>query len=132
MLTADIRAAFETERGHVMSIEGVNRLAQSAAMADPGATQARPSIAITDARRFLATPELATEAFGPFALVILADSVEEMVACARALEGQLTATLHATAADLAQAARRCWTRSNTAPGDSSSTGFPRGWKSHRP
>jgi NADP-dependent aldehyde dehydrogenase len=103
MLTADIRAAFESERDHVMAVEGVTRVALASAAADPRRTQSRPSIAITDARRFLATPELATEAFGPFALIILTDSVDDMVACARALDGQLTATLHATDADLAQA-----------------------------
>jgi NADP-dependent aldehyde dehydrogenase len=59
---------------------------------------------MTDARHFLAAPELATEAFGPSALVILADSMDEMAACARALEGQLTATFHATTSDLVRAA----------------------------
>ena len=103
MLTADIRAAFEAERQHVMSVDGVSRIAVSAAAADALRTQASPSIAMTDARHFLATPELATEAFGPFALVILASAMEEIVACARALDGQLTATLHATPGDLAQA-----------------------------
>jgi NADP-dependent aldehyde dehydrogenase len=113
MLTADIRAAFESEREHVMSVSGVRSLARAVAAADAGRTQAQPSVALTEARRFLEAPELATEAFGPFALVILADGVEEMAACARALEGQLTATLHATAGDLAgaapllEAAERC-------------------------
>ena len=113
MLTADIRAAFESEREHVMSVSGVRGLARAVAPADAGRTQAQPSVAVTDATRFLEAPELATEAFGPFALVILADGVEEMAACARALEGQLTATLHATPADLEgaasllEAAERC-------------------------
>ena len=113
MLTPDIREAFEKERDHVLSIDGVSRLAQSCAVADAGRTQAGPSVAVTDARRFLAAPELATEAFGPFSLLIRADSVDEMVACARALDGQLTATLHGTPDDLAQcgelleAAERC-------------------------
>jgi NADP-dependent aldehyde dehydrogenase len=104
MLTPDIRAAFEAERAHVLSVTGVSRVASAAAAADASRTQASPSIAMTDARRFLAAPELATEAFGPFALLILADSMDEMIACARALEGQLTATVHATPGDLAQAA----------------------------
>jgi NADP-dependent aldehyde dehydrogenase len=103
MLTADILAAFEAERGHLLAVDGVTCIAQ-AAPAGAGAKQARPSIAMTDTRRFLARPELATEAFGPFALIILADHMDELVACARALDGQLTATFHATAADLEQAA----------------------------
>jgi NADP-dependent aldehyde dehydrogenase len=103
MLTPDIRTAFEAERTHVMSVQGVSRVAAAGAIADAGRTQAAPSIAMTDAKRFLAAPELATEAFGPFALLILADDIEQMVACASALEGQLTATLHATSEDLARA-----------------------------
>jgi len=103
MLTPDIRTAFEAERMHVMSVQGVSRVAVAGASADAGKTQAAPSIAMTDAKRFLAAPELATEAFGPFALLILADDIEPMVACASALEGQLTATLHATSEDLARA-----------------------------
>jgi NADP-dependent aldehyde dehydrogenase len=103
MLTADIRAAFEAERAQLLAADGVSRLAVATASVDAGRTQAVPSIAVTDAGHFLAAPELATEAFGPFTLLILVDGMEQMVACTRALDGQLTATLHATAADLAQA-----------------------------
>jgi NADP-dependent aldehyde dehydrogenase len=113
MLTSDIHRAFESERDHLLSIAGVDALSQAAALPDAALTQSRPSLALTDARHFLAAPELATEAFGPFALVILVDTLAEMVECARALDGQLTATLHATDADLAgapallEAAERC-------------------------
>jgi NADP-dependent aldehyde dehydrogenase len=103
MLTGDICAAFETERRHVMSMPGVSSLAQSASNA-AGSTQARPSVAVTDAQCFLATPALATEAFGPFALLIRAESMDELVRCASSLEGQLTATFQATPGDLLQAA----------------------------
>jgi NADP-dependent aldehyde dehydrogenase len=60
-----------------------------------------PSVAVTSAQTFLAQPALATEAFGPFTLVVLAESPAEIAACAAALEGQLTATVHGTPADLA-------------------------------
>lgn len=102
MLTGDICAAFETERRHIMSMPGVSSLAQAATDAT-GSTQARPSVAVTDARSFLATPALATEAFGPFALLIRVESMEELVRCASSLEGQLTATFQATPGDLMQA-----------------------------
>jgi alpha-ketoglutaric semialdehyde dehydrogenase len=102
MLTGDIRSAFEENRRRVVSVEGVKTVAQSCAPLGSGA-QAQPSVAVTDAARFLANPELATEAFGPFTLVILADDIAQMVACTRALEGQLTATFQATEADLAGA-----------------------------
>lgn len=102
MLSEDIRESFEKNREHVTAVAGVTTLAVSAAPSGAG-TQAGPSVAVTAAKRFLAAPELATEAFGPFTLVILADDLEEMAACARAMEGQLTATLHGTEADLAGA-----------------------------
>jgi NADP-dependent aldehyde dehydrogenase len=49
----------------------------------------------------LREPELATEVFGPSALVIRYDSREELLELARSLEGQLTATLHGSERDLA-------------------------------
>jgi len=41
------------------------------------------------------------EVFGPSTLVVLCASRERMIAAARKLEGQLTATLHSTAGDVA-------------------------------
>ena len=46
-------------------------------------------------------PELATEIFGPTTLVIRYKDKEELLALTRGLEGQLTATLHASESDLA-------------------------------
>jgi alpha-ketoglutaric semialdehyde dehydrogenase len=46
-------------------------------------------------------PELAAEIFGPTTLVIRYKDKEELLALARGLEGQLTATLHASESDLA-------------------------------
>jgi NADP-dependent aldehyde dehydrogenase len=70
----------------------------------PVATQVAPMLFSTDARTFLAKPELAEEVFGPFALLISCDSIGEMETVARSLDGQLTASIHGTSADLAQAA----------------------------
>jgi NADP-dependent aldehyde dehydrogenase len=98
MLTEDIRVAFEKHRGDVVGVAGVSTLATAGAK--PGVTQALPSVARTDGESFLQHPQLATEAFGPFSLVIVVDDLEQMAACARVLDGQLTATLHGTDADL--------------------------------
>jgi len=53
------------------------------------------------ARTFLADDSLMEEIFGPSTLVIECGNRDEMLAAARALEGQLTATVHGTEADLA-------------------------------
>jgi NADP-dependent aldehyde dehydrogenase len=85
------------------SVDGVREVAAAPPMATAAGARARPSVAVTDAKHFLAHPELAAEAFGPFTLVVTADDLDEMIACANALEGQLTATLHGTDADMADA-----------------------------
>ncbi len=104
MLTPSIRTAFLENRAAVTGLAGVTLLAAAAAGPDAKKTEAQPSVAVTTAQNFLAHPTLATEAFGPFTLVVTAENTAELTACARALEGQLTATLHGNADDLAAAA----------------------------
>ncbi len=103
MLTAGIRDAFVANRGKVTAVAGVEGIAESGSAADAARTEAPASVATAPGRLFLDHPELATEAFGPFTLAVLAADVDELNACAAALEGQLTATVHGTAADLAGA-----------------------------
>ena len=103
MLTPGIRESFLENRAKVTAVAGVDSLAAARAEPQAARTESQPSVATTSAVRFIAQPELATEAFGPFTLVVLAESPAELAACAAALEGQLTATLHGTAAELAQA-----------------------------
>jgi NADP-dependent aldehyde dehydrogenase len=64
-------------------------------------TCAAPVMMQIGASDFLREPELATEVFGPSALVIRYESREELLDLARSLEGQLTATLHGSERDLA-------------------------------
>ena len=99
MLTPDIRDAFVANRAKLTSHAAVRPVAAADASPAAGKTEAAASIATTTAREFIAHPELAIEAFGPFALVVIAESVEELLACARALDGQLTATLQLGAGD---------------------------------
>jgi len=62
---------------------------------------ALPSLFDTTAKAFLRHRELSEEVFGPSTVVVRCGSREEMEAVALRLEGQLTATLHGTDADLA-------------------------------
>ena len=103
MLTGSICDAFCERRDKITAAPGVEPLAAGAIAADSAKTEGQPSVATTNAKNFVAHPELATEAFGPFTLVVLAEKLEDFAACAAALEGQLTATLHAGAADFAAA-----------------------------
>ncbi|HEY1108397.1 MAG TPA: aldehyde dehydrogenase (NADP(+)) [Opitutaceae bacterium] len=61
-------------------------------------------VARVDAATLLARPELAHELFGPFTLLVTARDTAELRTLANSLEGQLTATLHGTEADLTAAA----------------------------
>ncbi|MBL9186998.1 MAG: aldehyde dehydrogenase (NADP(+)) [Opitutaceae bacterium] len=102
MLTSAIRESFVASRDAITSVDGVTVLAASQPVEDiEDLGQAgRPTVATTSAKNFLEHPELAREAFGPFTLLVLADNANELSACASALEGQLTATIHGNAADL--------------------------------
>lgn len=61
-----------------------------------------PSVFETSANEFLNNPDLSDEIFGPTTLIVNADSKEEMLAIARNLEGQLTASIHGDEADLVE------------------------------
>ena len=58
------------------------------------------SIATTKAQTFLENPILHQEVFGPYSLIVQCVDETEMLAVAKAMEGQLTATLMATPNDI--------------------------------
>jgi NADP-dependent aldehyde dehydrogenase len=66
-----------------------------------GNAQGSPAVFQINGSDLLHNPELAHEIFGPSTLIVRYTGREELIALARALEGQLTATLHGTGADLA-------------------------------
>ena len=59
----------------------------------------------TDAATFLANSALEEEIFGPSSLMVVCRDENELLEVTRHVEGQLTATIHATAADRALAGR---------------------------
>jgi NADP-dependent aldehyde dehydrogenase len=101
MLTPGIRDAFVEHRDRVAHATGVAVAAASSSAPLADKTQAAPSVGVTTGAQFLASPQLATEAFGPFTLVIQCADAGEITRCVRSLEGQLTATVHADGDDLA-------------------------------
>jgi NADP-dependent aldehyde dehydrogenase len=103
MLTHGIRASFLENRGKITAVPDVQSLAIGTRASTEAGTAVEASVATTTAQTFLAQPTLATEAFGPFTLVVIADDEVQLAACAAALEGQLTATLHGSPADLDRA-----------------------------
>ncbi|MDI1336009.1 MAG: aldehyde dehydrogenase (NADP(+)) [Lacunisphaera sp.] len=96
MLTPGIRKNFvasTTARAH---LPGVKVLAQGNAMS---MCSAAPVWFETDAQTFLGNHALSEEIFGPSSVVVMCQNRAEMLAVAHELEGTLTATLHAGAAE---------------------------------
>lgn len=102
MLTEGISKSYKSGVAHRTGHGAVKTLAQAAPPPDLKSGYAVPALFEIAGRELVKHPELAEEVFGPSALVIRYGSREEMLALARGIEGQLTATLHATENDLRQ------------------------------
>ena len=102
MLHAGICQSFHEGKRRMATVPGVRMLAQANTVASPSKTEAAAIVLTTDAKNFLQHPEVAKEVFGPLALFVVAENLEELEEIARRLEGQLTATLHGTPEDLRQ------------------------------
>jgi NADP-dependent aldehyde dehydrogenase len=103
MLHASICQSFHDGVAAMAKIPGVVPLANADAEPDPAATEGDATVFATDVENFLKHRELHEEVFGPFTLLVDVPSHGDFLRVARALEGQLTATLHGTAEDLAAA-----------------------------
>lgn len=77
----------------------VSILATSSTEANSEKHEGRPAVHTVSATDFLSNKNLTEEIFGPASLVVLCKSAEELQTALQSLEGQLTATLHATDAD---------------------------------
>ncbi|MES2439095.1 MAG: aldehyde dehydrogenase (NADP(+)) [Verrucomicrobiota bacterium] len=98
MLNAGISKSFATSKSAVAATPGVGTLALSDTEAAPG--QGSPAVFTVSVADFLKTESLQHEMFGP-ATLIVQGTLEEIEAAIPKLEGQLTASLHATDAELA-------------------------------
>ena len=100
MLHAGIHQNYTKSLTELQSQPGVETIEQvdSSKGNNAGATILKAS-----ASTFIANPALNEEIFGPSSLVIECGSKEDMLAAATQLEGQLTATVHGTDEELAQA-----------------------------
>lgn len=76
----------------LLKAEGVQALVQQEA----DVLEGRAALASTSAVQWLQNPELQEEIFGPFTLVVRYSNAQELIAAAKALQGQLTCTLWGT------------------------------------
>ena len=97
MLTPAICRSYETGVQRLSGIDGVSATRSSMVVEQ---WQGLPTLFLTDAAVFLEHHEIGEELFGPSTVVVRCGSREELLAVARQLKGQLTATVHGTPADL--------------------------------
>jgi NADP-dependent aldehyde dehydrogenase len=100
MLHEGITKAFFEKRKLALSQQGVELIAISSTEAKEN--QGIPTIATTTGDVFLKNKLLHQEVFGPYSLIVQCSDKNELLQVAKKLEGQLTATIMATDADINQ------------------------------
>ena len=98
MLTPAIKKAYEMGLERLQSIDGVSIVAQGSA--PEGACSGTAYFLQAPPHTILDHPELCEEVFGPSSLAVMAKDKAELLQIADNLHGHLTATIHATPADL--------------------------------
>lgn len=114
MLTADLCSAYRASVEKFSKAAEVHRAVAVNAEAGEGRAQAGAALFVTDAVTFLGNHSLMDEVFGPSTLVVECSSREQMLAAAKKLEGQLTATIHGTPEDFAASRELIETLANKA------------------
>lgn len=99
MLNAGICEAYQHSTTSAASQPGVSRIVSQQPAAEGCGL---PQVLVCDAATFFLHEELTEEMFGPASLLIIGNP-EELLAVAESLEGQLTASIHGTEHDFAQA-----------------------------
>ncbi len=124
MLNAAIAKSFSSAFERAAGISGMHT-AVSARESDPQETEGRPGVFTTEAKTWLKHKELHEEIFGPATVVVRCGSEADVIECARALEGTLTATLHGTPEEI-ESSRELVSVLNRKAGRLISNGYPTG------
>jgi NADP-dependent aldehyde dehydrogenase len=101
MLHAGILASYGRGIEDLSAKKDIELVAHSSPEPDSEKTQAAAALFVADAETLMEDPEMRDEIFGPSTLVVRCESSEQMLELASCLEGQLTATFHASEADAA-------------------------------
>ena len=98
MLHEGICKNYADKKAQALSQPGIEIIAVSET--EPKALQGTPTVAAVTADDFIKNPVLHQEVFGPYSLIIKCKDMQQMTQVAKHIEGQLTATLMATEADV--------------------------------
>lgn len=121
MLTDGIAAAYRSGHATIAGTQGVQELLTSTC----DLRNATPYLFATTGENWLANEELGEEVFGPLGMIVIAKDMDEMHTIAKALQGQLTCTLHLDDAD-AEDARSLMPILERKAGRILANGFPTG------
>ncbi len=98
MLHPGIVTAYKKNKSNALLQEDVHLVAESET--DVKENEGLPTIATASGQAFLNNSVLHQEVFGPYSIIIRCKDMNEMIAVAKNLEGQLTSTLMATENDI--------------------------------
>ncbi|WP_120499601.1 aldehyde dehydrogenase (NADP(+)) [Roseovarius sp. EL26] len=121
MLTDGIAAAYRDGKRRIAETTGVQELLNTSC----DQRDATPYLYRTTAQNWLANEVLAEEVFGPLGVIITAETADEMLEVALAMQGQLTCTLHMDNGDV-DAARALMPIIERKAGRILANGFPTG------
>ena len=91
MLHPNIHSAYETGKQKMLDASETEVLAVK--LSTEGANDGKPTLVKVNGDAFLANTELHTEVFGPFSMLVVCESKEQLVEILNTLEGQLTGSL---------------------------------------
>jgi NADP-dependent aldehyde dehydrogenase len=91
MLHEGISGSYYAKRAAALKQKGVTLVVQSSGDQPQG--QGVPTLASVSGKDFLANPHLSEEVFGPYSLLVEAESADELLQISAQLPGQLTSTL---------------------------------------
>ncbi len=100
MLTEGICHQYQHHSAGKLAAQGVELLAEAGETAAPIKYPTRPRLAKVSAQTFLRSPDLQEEVFGPYAMLVVAENMEELQAVTAVLSGQLTVTIMAEREEL--------------------------------
>ena len=102
MLAPYIYNAYNAGVQQRLSVNGVSPLAKGNTPSTGENNMATPFLLSAEGRLLMENPALGEEVFGPAAIVVSAGTKDEILAIAKNLPGQLTATVHGTEEELTE------------------------------
>lgn len=101
MLSKGISTNYENGVARLKTTASVSVLSKASVNAAAEKTEAAACVFTVKQKDFITDASLAAEVFGPATTIVLCNNVDEIKEALKIIEGQLTATLHATDADAA-------------------------------